>query len=127
MIKKTITYKDFNDVKRTEDYYFNLTKAELTDLQLSAEGGLDVLINRIIKEQNITEIMRIFKLIIQKSYGIKSDDGKHFRKSDEIFEDFANTNAYDELLVDIISSPESAEKFIEGILPAGYADKVKNQ
>ena len=127
MIKKTIKYTDFNGNERTEDHYFNLTKAELTSMQLSTEGGLDTLINRIVKEQNVPEIMKLFTEIIAKSYGVKSDDGKHFRKSDEIFNDFASTGAYDELLIELISDANASAAFVKGILPAGIEKELEDK
>ncbi len=127
MIKKTIKYTDFNGTERTEDYYFNLTKAELTDMELSTEGGLDNLINRIVKEQNVPEIMKIFKSIIAKSYGIKSDDGKYFRKSEDAFNDFASTGAYDELLIELMSNAEASSAFIKGILPTGLEKELESK
>lgn len=118
MLKKTITYTDYNGNERTEDFYFNLTEAELTEMQLSAEGGLDVVMKRLIQEQNSSEMIRIFKDIIIKAYGEKSDDGKYFRKSKEISEAFLGTEAYNELFMGIVSSPDSALEFVQGILPA---------
>lgn len=126
MLKKTITYTDYNGNERTEDFYFNLTEAELTEMQLSADGGLDVVMKRLIQEQNATEMIRIFKDIILRAYGEKSDDGKHFRKSKEISESFLSTEAYNELFMNIVASPESAMEFIRGILPAKVREQIAN-
>lgn len=125
MLKKTITYTDYDGVKRTEDFYFNLSKTEMSEMQLSQEGGLDTLIKRITQEQNIPEILKIFKLIVAKSYGVKSDDGKHFRKSKELFEDFESTVAYDELFFEFLSNPESAAAFLKGIIPAELLSQIE--
>ena len=121
MYKKTITYTDFNGVERTEDFYFNLTKAELTDLNMSIEGGLLSIIKRIIAAKDTPELIKLFKQTILLSYGIKSDDGKKFKKSDEIREDFVSTEAYSELYMLLVTDPKEASDFINGILPADLA------
>lgn len=119
MLKKTIKYTDFNGVERTEDFYFNLTKAELTEMQLEKDGGLDTKIRKIVESKNIPEIIKMFKEIVLKAYGIKSDDGKRFMKSDKIREEFASTNAYSELFMELASNAEKASAFVNGILPTG--------
>ena len=125
MLKKTITYKDYDGVERTEDFYFNLSKTELSEMQLSQEGGLDNLIRKISQEQNIPELLKVFKQIVAKAYGVKSADGKHFRKSKEIFENFESTVAYDELFFEFISKPDIAAAFIKGIIPADIAEQAE--
>ena len=127
MLKKTITYTDYDGKERTEDFYFNLTEAELTEMQLSAEGGLDVVMKRLIQEQNSSEMIRIFKDIIRKAYGEKSDDGKYFRKSKEISDLFECTEAYNDLFMDIVSSPDSAMEFVQGILPAKIREQIAKE
>ena len=83
MIKKTITYVDYNDVERTEDFYFNLSKAELMEIEMSTSGGLVEMINRIVSAQDAPAIIKVFKDLILKAYGVKSLDGKRFEKSKE--------------------------------------------
>lgn len=127
MLKKTIKYTDYNDNQREETFYFNLSKAELSEMQLSAQGGLESFIRRIIEEQNVPEIIKILKEIILKSYGEKSDDGKVFLKSPEISHRFECTEAYSELFMDIASSPENAINFINGILPEEIRKQIKEE
>lgn len=117
MIKKTITYTDYNGMERTEDFYFHLSKPELMELELSTEGGLANKINKIIASNNAPEIIKTFKEIIQKSYGVKSDDGRRFMKSDDLFRNFAETEAYSLLYVELATNAELASKFINGIIP----------
>lgn len=117
MLKKTITYTDYNGVERTEDHYFNLNKAELTEMQLSVDGGIAELIDRIVKAQNAPEIMRMFKEILAKSYGVKSDDGRRLIKSKELFEEFSQTEAYSELFMELVTDDKAASDFIHAILP----------
>lgn len=124
MLKKTITFEDFDGNERTEDFYFNLTEAELTDLELSVSGGFGSLIDKITKTQDVPEIMKIFKQIIKLSYGVKSPDGRRFEKSDAIYNDFAQTNAFSNLYMELASDEQKASDFINGILPKKLVDQV---
>ena len=117
MLKKTITYTDYNGITRTEDFYFNLTKAEIMEMQLSTNGGLDVMIKKIIDSQDAPSIIKIFKELILKAYGEKSDDGKRFVKSKEISEGFAQTEAYSQLFMELATDTDAASKFVNGIVP----------
>ena len=124
MLKKTITFEDFDGNERTEDFYFNLTEAELTDLELSVKGGFGSLIDKITKTQDVPEIMKIFKQIIKLSYGVKSPDGRKFEKSEAIYNDFAQTNAFSQLYMELASNEQKASDFINGILPKKLVDQV---
>jgi len=125
MLKKTITYTDFNGVERTEDFYFNLSKAELADMELSTEGGLLDVIKKIIASKDRPELIKLFKKIVLSSYGIKSEDGKKFKKNDEIREDFVSSNAYSEIYMELISDSDKASEFVNGILPADLVSQAK--
>lgn len=124
MYKKTLTYTDFDGVERTEDFYFNFTKAELMDLQLSTEGGLLDIIKTIVKSKNTPELVKLFKKTILLAYGVKSEDGKRFKKSDEIREDFISTAAYPEIYMELATDANAASEFINGILPADLANQA---
>lgn len=117
MLKKTITYTDYNGVERTEDYLFNLNKAELLELGLSKKGGLEQWIEKIVQEEDAPKLVAIFKEIILKAYGEKSADGKRFIKSDELAEEFSQTEAYVELFIELATKAEAAAAFINGITP----------
>ena len=91
MLKKTITFVDYNGVERTEDHYFNLTRAELLELETGTTGGLGEMINKIVQAKDVPTIMRTFKTIILKAYGKKSDDGRRFIKSEELATEFTQT------------------------------------
>lgn len=118
MLKKTITYTDYDGNERTEDHWFNLSKAECMEMELSTNGGMENLIKRIISEQDNEKIVKIFKDIILKAYGVKSPDGKYFRKSAEISSDFASTEAYSTLFMELATDADAASKFINAVLPA---------
>lgn len=117
MLKKTIKYTDYNGETREEDFYFNLNKAEVTEMELSKQGGLSEYIKRIVAAQDAPSLVELFKELICKSYGEKSLDGKRFVKSKELTEEFTQTEAYAELFVELASNAEEATKFVNGIMP----------
>lgn len=117
MLKKLITYTDYDGKERKENFYFNLSKAELMDMELGTIGGMKQLIDLIIDKQDIPKIVEAFKTIILKAYGEKSPDGRRFIKSKELSEAFAQTEAYSELYMSLITDAEAAAAFINGIMP----------
>ena len=118
MLKKTITYKDYNGVERTEDFMFNLTKAEILEMQLAKDGGMDAAIKKIVDAKDAPEIMKVFKDLILKAYGIVSDDGRRFIKSKEISDSFAQTEAFSMLFMELATDTDAASAFVNGIVPA---------
>lgn len=127
MLKKSITYTDYNGESRTEDYYFNLSKAELTEMELSVNGGMTEWLKQIINSHNNAEIVKVFKTMILKSYGEKSTDGKRFIKSAELREAFEQTEAYSELFMELLGNEEKAIEFVNGIIPNDIEQKVQAQ
>ena len=117
MLKKTIKYVDYNGVERTEDFYFNLSKAELAEMELSVDGGMSKMIENISKTNDAPSVVKFFKEIILKSYGEKSEDGKRFKKSEELSESFYQTEAYSEMFMEFFTDTESAISFINNIIP----------
>lgn len=117
MIKWPITYEDYNGSQVTEDFYFNLNKAELTTMLFDANGAYTEYIQRLMNERNLKQLGNEFRKIILNSYGQKSDDGKIFRKNKQIREDFENSEAYSVLFMELISDSDKASKFITGVLP----------
>lgn len=117
MLKKTIKYVDFNGVERTEDFYFNLTKAEIAEMEMSRNGGLAKAIENIVQAQDVPRIIEIFKTLIQKSYGVKSPDGRRFIKNTEVLNDFIETDAYSILFMELSTNVDSASAFINNIIP----------
>ena len=126
MLKKVISYKDYDDNERTETFYFNLTKAEVTEMELSIDGGLIKQIEKIVAEKDSKRIIELFKDIILKSYGEKSPDGKRFIKSQELRDAFAQTEAYSELFIELATDADSAAAFINGIVPTVPVVSSKN-
>lgn len=117
MLKKTVTYEDYDGNKRKEDFYFNLTKSELAALHASISGGLDKSLEKIIASQDTPAIMNVFKEILKHAYGEKSLDGRRFMKSDEIFKNFEESPAYDIIFMELLTDSEAGPAFIKGILP----------
>ena len=124
MLKKTITYTDFNGTSRTEDFYFNLTKAEIAEMEMSTSGGLAEMIQNIVKQQDTPSIIKIFKDLLLKAYGVKSPDGRRFEKSDEIRKEFESTEAYSELFMELATDANAADEFVNGIMPSDMTKEL---
>lgn len=119
MLVKKITYTDFNDVERTEDFYFNLTNAEVTEwLTTSGNYTLDKVMAQLVRAEKVKDIMNLFKDIIYRAYGEKSLDGKRFIKSKEVKDSFMESEAYSVLFMELISDPKKAAEFLNAIVPA---------
>ena len=127
MVKKTITYTDYNGNERVEDFYFNLTEAEAAEMELSVEGGLSAMIERIAKTKNVPEVVKMFKSLLLKTYGEKSADGRRFIKSEELSTAFSQTEAYSQLFMELGSDPDKASEFINAIIPASLREKAEAQ
>lgn len=117
MLHKTITYTDYNGTERTEDFYFNLTEAEVMEMEMSTSGGLAEMINRIVAAQDAPSIIAVFKKLLLKAYGVKSPDGKRFIKSDALSEEFSQTEAYSQLFMELATNSDKASEFVNGIVP----------
>lgn len=139
MIAKTIKYKDYNGENREEKFYFNLSKAEVTEMELSTEGGLAEKIQAIINANNTPEIIKLFKELILKAYGEKTADGRRFRKVDDeghrLSIAFSETEAYSTLFMELANDDVKAAEFVNGIMPVDLnqeeinkeINKLKNQ
>lgn len=127
MLKKTIKYTDYNGVEREEDFYFNLSKAEIAEMELEIPGGMTAMLQRITAAKDTPSLVKIFKDLILRSYGEKSADGKRFVKSAELKESFSQTEAYSELFMELATNADSASAFINGIIPADVAKASKKQ
>ena len=117
MLKKIITYTDYNGVERTEPFYFNLSKAELMEMELGVTGGMTEMLDKIIAAKDAPSLMKTFKEMIMKAYGVKSDDGKRLIKSEELSIAFTQTEAYSVLFMELITDDKAAADFVNGIIP----------
>lgn len=125
MLKKTISYTDYNGNSRVEDHYFNLNKAEIIELESSESGGLSAMLEDIVKSNNSKTIIEVFKKIILRAYGKKSEDGRRFIKSDALREEFEQSEAYSELFMELATNAEAAAAFVNGIIPKDVAAAVE--
>ena len=122
MIKKTIKFTDYDGNERSGDYYFNFTKAEVVEMEASETGGMKRMLENIIQTNDTKRIIEVFKDMIQKSYGVKSPDGKRFIKNQEVLDDFMQTEAYSELFMELATNEQSAIAFVNGIFPKEYSE-----
>lgn len=126
MLKKTITFESFDGKTLTEDFYFNLSKAEVIKwLTTSGDYTLDKVLERISKERNGKKIMEIFEDLIHISYGRKSLDERKFEKSEEIWNDFYQTDAYSVLFTELVTDAKKAAGFVNGIIPKSLAEEIE--
>lgn len=127
MLSKKIKYTDYNGVEQTEVFYFSLNKAELLEMELSTNGGYENYLKKLINTRDQAEITKVFKKFILMSYGIKSDDGKRFIKSEELSKEFEQTEAYSELFVELATDTKKATEFFNGIIPPALYAEVKKE
>ena len=125
MIKKTVTYKDFDGNERTEDFYFHLTEQELTEWELSVDGGLSGVLTRIVNSSDNKTMIEIFKSLLVKSYGEKTPDGRGFIKNDTVLNNFIYTQAFSDLYMELATDDKKAAEFVNGIMPAGIIEKAE--
>lgn len=117
MIKKTVTYIDYNGVERTEPFYFHFTQAEILDMEMSTEGGFAERIQRIIDAKDQTSLLKVIKNFVLDAYGVKSEDGRRFIKSKEVKEAFVECPAYSEIYMDLLTNDEVAAEFVNKVIP----------
>lgn len=139
MIKKTVSYENFNGDKVTKDLYFNLTKFEATEFALdlpdeitsevSKEGAnaanMDS-VSKIVQKLGGKGIIDFIRKLVLKAYGIKSEDGERFEKSEKISTEFSQTMAFDTLMMELLTNDEEASRFINGVIPAELADAANS-
>jgi len=128
MLKRQITYNDLDDRSVTEEYWFGLNKAELAEMELSgSNGSLTDYFKTIVEAKDGRAMVNTFKEIILSTVGVRSEDGKRFVKTDEIRENFELGGAYPELFMELVTDPDKAAEFFNGIMPKDLAEKVAAQ
>lgn len=125
MLKKTIAFTDYLGNEREEDFYFHLNKAEVTEMQLEIDGGLTGMLQRIIQKKSGPDIIRTFKMLITRSYGVPSPDGRKFMKSKDLTDDFLQTEAYNNFFMELVTDAGKAAEFVNSILPNMESDVSK--
>lgn len=124
MKKEVIKYTDYNGVEREEPFYFNLTDAELLELEMGTVGGFAEMVQKIVAAKDAPTIINTFKEIILKAYGVKSDDGRRFIKSPELSKEFSETPAYSILYMQLATDADKGADFILGIVPEDKSQKI---
>lgn len=124
MFRETITYEDYNGVERKEEFFFNLSKAEIMEMQLSTTGGLAEMIQKIVDAQDGPAIIKVFKDLVLRAYGQKSADGKRFIKTQELRDEFEQTEAYSIMFMKLATDADYAAKFVNGIMPADLVQQA---
>lgn len=127
MLKQTITYTDYEGVERSEDFYFNFTEAELMEMEMGQDGGLEKYILKIVNSKDTPSLIKIFKDLIVKAYGEKSPDGRRFIKTEELSLAFTQTEAYSQLFMKLATDDEVAAQFVNGIMPASVIEKMNEK
>lgn len=125
MYKVHEKYTDYDGNERVEDFYFNLTKAEITDMELTTEGGMSAMLNRIIAAKDTAKLIAVFKDLILKSYGQKSADGRRFIKSAELTKEFTETPAYSQIYLRLATDDKAATEFVNNVIPKDLQNEVK--
>lgn len=127
MIKKTVTYTDFDGNERTEDFYFHLTEQELTEWELSVDGGLSGVITRIVNSTDNKKLAELFKELLIKSYGVKTPDGRGFIKNEEALNNFIYTQAFSDIYMELATDDKAASEFVNGIIPESIVRAAKKE
>jgi hypothetical protein len=124
VLKKTITYEDFNGDEVSEDFFFHLSKVEIVELQVSHHGGLSEALKRIMDAEDEKALIDEFQKIILMSIGRRSADGRRFIKNDDIREEFKSSKAYEALFMELITDTDAAIAFTTGIVPADLSTEA---
>lgn len=127
MLKRPITYEDFDGNTITEDFYFNLTKPEMLELDASYKPDIANAFKTAVQEEDRETLLNIFKDLILRSYGVRSADGKRFIKEPEITKEFTQTNAYATLYIELLQDSDLASAFFIGISPSDLAEQLKKE
>lgn len=127
MLKKTITYVDYNGTERTEDFYFNLSKAEIMEMEMGTTGGLAEMIKKVVDAKDAPAIIKIFKELVLKAYGEKSLDGRRFIKSEALSNEFSQTEAYAQIFMELATDADKASEFVKGIIPADIEKQLPDK
>ena len=117
MIKKTIKYTDYNGTKRQEDFWFNFSRAEIIEMNYDADGGLEEMYKRVVNANSESELIKLFKKLVLDAYGVKCDEGRRFKKTEEDRLAFSQTEAYVELFMELARDEKAASEFFNGIIP----------
>ena len=127
MIKKNITYFDFDGEERTDAFYFNLSKAELMDIELDYDGNMSRAMNTMLEKRDMKGVLGLLGKLVRKAYGEKSADGRRFLKNQELEDSFATTDAYSNLLIELVNDENKLRAFVTGVIPTDMRTEVEKK
>jgi hypothetical protein len=127
MVKKTVKNVDFDGNEGTEDFYFHLTEQELSEWELSVDGGLSTVLRKIIKSKDEKALIEIYKDLLTRSYGVKTQDGRSFVKNQEALDNFIYTQAFSDIYMELATNDKAASEFVNGVIPASVMAKAKEE
>ena len=127
MLKKTITFKDLDNNDVTQDFYFNISKTELLQWQLSEPGGMEAKLSQVVASQDGAQIMQTVDDVLRKAYGVRSEDNLRFEKSDVLYEEFKQTDAYNVLFMELCTDAGASAAFMNALMPEDLVAQVNNK
>lgn len=127
MYKKTINFTDYDGNERKEDFYFNMTEAEVMKYEFRTPGGLSKLMERIVQAQDTAQIIDVFEELVAQAYGVKSPDGREFIKNKDVLTSFQQTEAYSKLFMELATNAKAASEFFNSIVPQSLRDRVAEE
>ena len=125
MIKKTLTYVDFNGQERTETFHFHFSETELLDMETSVDGGFSERVQRIVDAKDQGELLKILQKFVKDAYGVKSDDGRRFVKNEDVLAAFVESPAYPKIFMELLGDDKAAAEFVNGVVPADFKDRLE--
>ncbi len=127
MYKYTATYTDYDGVERTEDFLFNLSEAEIVEMEYGVTGGMQRMLEQIVAAKDTKRIMDVFKDLIKRAYGVKSPDGRRFEKDEKLSKEFTETPVYSDMFMKFARDADAAAEFVNKIIPQSVAAEVAKQ
>lgn len=127
MYKYTATYTDYDGVERTEDFLFNLSEAEIVEMEYGVTGGMQRMLEQIVAAKDTKRIMDVFKDLIKRSYGVKSPDGRRFEKDEKLSKEFTETPVYSDMFMKFARDADAAAEFLNKIIPQSVAEEIAKQ
>lgn len=127
MYKYTATYTDYDGVERTEDFLFNLSEAEIVEMEYGVTGGMQRMLEQIVAAKDTKRIMDVFKDLIKRAYGVKSPDGRRFEKDEKLSKEFTETPVYSDMFMKFARDADAAAEFVNKIIPQSVAAEVAEQ
>ena len=124
MIEKTIKFKDLEGNEVTKTFHFHMSIDDALELEFWKKGGLKDYVDKAVQDEDNRAIYRLFKNMIQKSYGVKHEDGIQFVKSKKLTRTFIQSDAFSEFIIELVSDPKKAIEFFNALVPKEAVDRM---